>query len=213
MPKRLWANMRLLSSRSAYFSKLFRAPHCASHNVTHNQFKALSDITLDYRISTSPNQVSSNDSDRDENQNPIGRFRKPRWMNVASTFGAVARLVRYVIVKHCAFRTFRAMLHFLEAHQGPDWATLTSFRPYKVHAIEEPYISTSPKSLYRLAHQLQIPQLCTHALAAYKHDIRPENCLTELISEYTTLYPDLRNAIVEQIASMPPLPLLEPLPP
>ncbi|KAL7005633.1 hypothetical protein EMMF5_004878 [Cystobasidiomycetes sp. EMM_F5] len=200
IPKRLWANMSLLSKRSTYFEMLFRSPLCASHNNTANQFKSFSDITGDHRVSNNPCHLSSYDSDTDGNQNPAGRFRKPRWMNIASASGGATRHVRYVVVKHHCHRTYRAILHYIESNHGPDAACLKSARTISSRGrVEEGHLSASPKSVYRLAHQLMLEPAKIRALADYKRQIRPENFVDELFSEYTVLYPELREVVLEAI--------------
>lgn len=62
-------------------------------------------------------------------------------------------------------------------------------------------LPVSPKSLFRLAHFLEILELQEVALACLESQITVENCAVELFSEVSILYPEVSSVLLESASA------------
>ncbi|GAA6040208.1 hypothetical protein JCM8097_004184 [Rhodosporidiobolus ruineniae] len=61
--------------------------------------------------------------------------------------------------------------------------------------------AASPKSVYRLAHVLELDQLASLALSNFRSQLTPSNAAAELFSPLCHLYPDARDVVLDYIAA------------
>ncbi|GAA5856756.1 hypothetical protein JCM8547_008825 [Rhodosporidiobolus lusitaniae] len=70
--------------------------------------------------------------------------------------------------------------------------TETAYTTY-LAVIPDPLAAVSPKSVYRLAHLLELPQLASLALADFQVQLTVHNAASELFSETSGCYDELRD--------------------
>jgi hypothetical protein len=108
-----------------------------------------------------------------------------------------------IIVKDVAHKTFRGLLHYILTNLIA-FAPLSSNFPDADNADNEsskllgtsPYSlkPVSPKSLYRLAHRLEMKVLSGLALVNFESQLNESNVLQELFSDCVVYYDELRDA-------------------
>ncbi|KAJ3551528.1 hypothetical protein NM688_g4650 [Phlebia brevispora] len=101
-----------------------------------------------------------------------------------------------ILVKDMAFTTFRALIFYL--YTGKVHFRGLKSNPGHTGTEELPkdteldtFLRCSPKSMYRLAEKLGLKTLQAASLDAIKLLLTPSNILTEIFSEFTSLYPEV----------------------
>ncbi|KAL8293424.1 hypothetical protein RQP46_000125 [Phenoliferia psychrophenolica] len=96
-----------------------------------------------------------------------------------------------VFVTDAAYSTYRAVVVWIYTGQ-------ITFAPIQSSATPKRYPnSVSPKSVYRLAHFLDISDLKTLALAAFKQQVSSANAAVELFSETSRLYEEVQAVLLD----------------
>lgn len=123
------------------------------------------------------------DSDTEDMPFILAKSTKPD-QRESSSLGAPS--LRYVIVKDAPYRTYEATFRWLLTG-SITFAKLTSAR-----LPDQDKACSSPKSVYRLAHQLEFHDLRKIALANYRQQLTADNVVSELFSTICTVYPELK---------------------
>ncbi|KAH8093858.1 hypothetical protein BXZ70DRAFT_1010186 [Cristinia sonorae] len=100
-----------------------------------------------------------------------------------------------VLVRNGAFRTWKAVISYLyDTQDRIIFRPLTSesWTKAKTNA-EEPSdpLACSPKSVYKLAHQLNLVTLMNRAKAEIESNLTSDNIVEELFSDFTWRYPEI----------------------
>lgn len=104
-----------------------------------------------------------------------------------------------VIVTETSHKTYRAIIYWLN-HDLIFFARLSSLPPLPSPEPPVPVsrtqesLTVSPKSVYRLAHQLSLVELQVKALASFKSQLTAENVIDELFSELALVYDEIKDA-------------------
>jgi hypothetical protein len=143
--------------------------------------------------------IGSEDSDdgRDEEE---GEFVDPKGTsdNIESNSTPT---YHEVVISSTAYTTYKSILLWIHSSYI-NFAPLSSSGPHNMEAdvegsdhsapADENLISASPKSVYRLAHLLDLPELCQLALDSIESQLTPFNVALELFGNLAGVYDDLR---------------------
>lgn len=111
--------------------------------------------------------------------------------------------IHRVIIRHTAYKTYRALLYYLitgeitfstlQSASTPSSESSAADDLQASSALLAP-LPVSPKSIYRLADQLDLLTLRALALDNYTHQLTASNVLDELFSEFSVSYAPMRDA-------------------
>ncbi|GAA5820074.1 hypothetical protein JCM11251_005471 [Rhodosporidiobolus azoricus] len=161
------------------------------------------------------------DSDDEDDRSPY--LPKPRSHASTTSAASVSFPHITVAITEAAFSTYLAVVCFLQCG-SVTFATLKSARTDSGQASDgapkpknrrrnrnrqssapttKPTLPhpVSPKSVYRLAHFLSLPTLCTLALDNYRSQLTPSNATVELFDPFCALYPEAKDAVLDYIAA------------
>jgi hypothetical protein len=103
-----------------------------------------------------------------------------------------------VVISSAAYTNYKSILLWIHTSYI-NFAPLSSSRlsttdeDVEVSANDDTLISASPKSVYRLAHLLDLTELCQLALDSIKSQLTPLNVALELFSNFSGVYDEVRN--------------------
>lgn len=108
--------------------------------------------------------------------------------------------IRYVVISGTPYKTYRALLQWIYTGKIT-FADLRSKHSMagspETSAKRSSWASAiSCKSIYRLAHELEITELQRLALAEYASQLSVDNAVHELLSDICFAYPELRDAAI-----------------
>lgn len=122
--------------------------------------------------------------------------------------GECGSAFREIVVTETAFTTYRALLVYLQTEHLEFAPLLSSFNdlspPSEVTQRRHKKVTTprpdglslplpaSPKSIYRLAHLLSLPDLSAQALASLSSQLTPSNVLYELFDSVSGAYDEVQ---------------------
>jgi hypothetical protein len=190
----IWANTRTLVDASPYFKALLTSEFAegqlrnkSEHDAARdNVGKGVDDLEDDF-----------DDSDDEMDLEIIGnpQVDSPAAIPCACTY-------REVVVRSTAFTTYKAVLGYLHSSFisfAPLSSSLSSDRDTSsdmMHTDDNTdstrLPSASPKSVYRLAHLLELPKLVQLALNSIESQSIPSNVALELFGNLAGVYDDLR---------------------
>ncbi|KAK4702802.1 hypothetical protein P7C70_g3418, partial [Phenoliferia sp. Uapishka_3] len=194
--RELWANAATLAAASPYFKSLLESGFREGTTV----FEERTEST-----SAEVNSIDFDDSD-DEGLQPLEEAlgRTP----AASSSPAVdtcTHPIHHVKITQSSYITYLAVLCWISTGYI-DWAPLSSSfsdTTTRANAISTTQklnslpIPSSPKSIYRLAHFLELTELKKLALQAIKAQLTVENIMDELFSETSRTFDDVTDLLVE----------------
>ncbi|KAJ6613968.1 hypothetical protein B0H10DRAFT_1951111 [Mycena sp. CBHHK59/15] len=117
----------------------------------------------------------------------------------ASPARRMGRMGRVVFHKGSAFKTWNALLHYF--YTGKIRFTDTEPRPSTSEGEHNEVPECSAKSMYRLADELGLEKLKALALLSLNSRLSASNVVSEVFSEFTSLYPELQDIQVEYLVS------------
>ncbi|KAK4700990.1 hypothetical protein P7C70_g5247, partial [Phenoliferia sp. Uapishka_3] len=188
----LHASSAFLSAQSPYYKRLF-ASDFAETSKGGRIVK-----TLPAKLPSSSNLNSKRPRDLDEDSDTevdLPPSRQPTSPYPIPVHGA-------------CFTTFREVLRWIYSREI-SFAPLKSTRAtgsgepktQKLGSNSNLVVPVSPKSVYRLADFLELPELQTIALAAYLRQISTINIAQELMSEVSALYGPVQDALLQYAAN------------
>lgn len=158
------------------------------------------------RKSTADDQASDNGDDHDSDRE--SDLVSIEGVSVRGT-SSISAGVKEVVVKKAAYTTYRAVLTWIVSRrikftkldkQPPRTKKRTANGKFaKTKALEQPAdvpLAVSPKSVYKLAHLLEIAELEKLAVAEIKSQLTSENVLRHLTSEISA-YEPVRQALLD----------------
>ncbi|ORY69430.1 hypothetical protein BCR35DRAFT_354603 [Leucosporidium creatinivorum] len=154
------------------------------------------------------NGKSSDGDDSDEESDDFIKRRSPPSVEDDSDDGDFT--YREINITETAYTTYHAVLLYLQSGYITFAPLASNLLPHKSDAkqtreqlLDQHLSSTpslpfpvSPKSVYRLAHLLEIPSLCALSLAELKSQLTISNAVRELFSKTSSLYDDLRAVVL-----------------
>lgn len=174
--RELWANAEFLKLASPYFKTLLESDFAEGQKRERSEHVAKGEVVSESTAwedsdDESDQALAPKDLIRDDCHVPIHQ----------------------VVVTETAYTTYTAVLIYLSSG-------VINFT--KLHAAEKSseQLSTtersaSPKSVYRLAHLLSLPDLCALAFAAIEEQLSPDNAFAELLSPVSVAYDEVSNMI------------------
>ncbi|KIY63442.1 hypothetical protein CYLTODRAFT_446620 [Cylindrobasidium torrendii FP15055 ss-10] len=179
-PKALYASREILANMNSYLDTLVQGGFAESELVDLDGEIALEDGVEMYDY----------EEDSDLEDADIVTLDKKGKGRAAMGSG---RMGRISYNKNIAHNTFRGLLVYLY--------TLTlEFAPLKSSGITSPNPNaSSPKSIYRVADMVDLPELKQLAFTDIRSKLTPTNIYTELFSRFTSLYPDILDMQVKYI--------------
>ncbi|ORY88836.1 hypothetical protein BCR35DRAFT_350750 [Leucosporidium creatinivorum] len=210
--RELWANSAFLAEKSPYFKDLF-ASGFAEGSLRTESTRLEKDDDGAWRMST------FDDSDDETDTVPPSSSPIKTEGDVTSSSSPVKSEAgcgspfREIIITETAFTTYRALLVYLQTAHIDFAPLLSSFnadisfppaatrRKMKITTRRLDGMSlplpASPKSIYRLAHLLSLPDLSAQALAALSSQLTPSNVLYELFDSVSGTYDEVQQVELE----------------
>lgn len=205
----LWANSTVLGEASPYLKTLLEsdfAEGCKRSATAH-----LASSPHESGINAESCMTLADDSD-DEADKAVAQDRKEK---TPSSIGGDHEY--HKLTPNASYTTYRALLSWLHSGHLPfaSFRTSTSAQSTSVDAssprtlayheslLNTPSLplATSPKSMYRLAHLIDIPELQTLALAEIKRQLTVENVATSvLFTELALSYGDVKKVALDYAA-------------
>ncbi|GAA6030019.1 hypothetical protein JCM8097_009217 [Rhodosporidiobolus ruineniae] len=194
--KHLWVSESFSKDSSPYFKQLFSSPGFAESSKAHSA--SSSTRTFD------PYAFDESDEETDK----LEVKPKKDFMEVDAPF-------KTVTITETAYSTYFAVLVWLQSRYIA-WAPLySSFRldgeprssvsPMRISAVTERVLGSddslpppvSPRSVYRLAHLLELDELASLSLDNLRSQLTPFNAAYELYSSVSTCYPAVRDVVLD----------------
>ncbi len=186
----LWANSTILKNASPYFKDMldssFVEAQCHPATYTGPLAEACtgddpswsdSDAESDPAVTDTPAKIN-----RPIHSVTITEFCFP-------TYHAI---LVWILTKHITFSPFEPALEADDASDASEPNAPVVLRPAR--SAPPP---VSPKSVYRLAHLVNLPKLAGEALRAFKENLTVDNVAKQLFSSTADLYDDIRAAAAD----------------
>ncbi|GAA5902955.1 hypothetical protein JCM6882_009652 [Rhodosporidiobolus microsporus] len=192
---RLWADEATLARASPYCAQLLSSAFAEGSTST-TPLK-VSGATVDpYEFEESDDETDLLEARRDATT-PSTPFKTITITDTAySTYLAV---LVYLYSHHISFApllsTFRTSGESRRDASPARSSALTSLTDTSSDALLPPPVS--PKSVYRLAHLLDLADLSSLALANFASQLTPQNAAYELYSDVATCYPAVRDVVLD----------------
>ncbi|GAA6030116.1 hypothetical protein JCM8097_009269 [Rhodosporidiobolus ruineniae] len=195
--KRLWVSETFLKQSSPYFQQLLDSAFSEGTVTSPAQpsFTALDDYAFD---------------ESDEETDELDPAAKPKEEELETPY-------KTITVTDTAYSTYFAVLVWLQSRYILFGSLSSSFRqPGKtrgdtsgaraaanlaISADSNPALPrpVSPKSVYRLSHLLELPELSSLALANFNSQLTPSNAIYELYSDVSTCYADVKKVVLAYV--------------
>lgn len=198
----LFARKDALIAASSYYRDLFEGGFAEARNTVNIPIQAWSDAlqlaigqTFDRHGPTGGRRLRGDDENSDEDEasdaSPVP---------AANRSLSAVDAVRYVMVDHHDIRTYHAMLHYI----GTGVAEFSTLRSRRDGQTAMSWTSSSPKSIYALAHEVRLEHLQQLAVADFKRQLNINNVIKEIFSDASFTYPALKEAAFEVLRSVWP---------
>ena len=196
---KLWASSKVLVDQSAYFRSLFGGNFSESTTRTSPENTEAPELKVD----ETSRLYEESDDETDEH------FAAQVAKGARDTIPSLPH--KKVVINDAAFTTYQAILVWMSSRYIR-FAPLRSSNTDKagevsksrlqdvikmVEAESETSLPASPKSVYRLAHLLELNDLQEIALKNFKSQLRGHNAATELFSDVASAYPALRDVALD----------------
>jgi hypothetical protein len=113
----------------------------------------------------------------------------------ASNLSDGSSVVRYVVITDASVKSYRALFRWIDARQIEFAKLKSNDQSSSNHAL------SSPKSMYALAHKLEIKDLQKAALSNFSSQLTAKNALRELFSGHAAVYPELSAAAMRAVVA------------
>jgi hypothetical protein len=199
----IWANTRTLVDASPYFKALLTSEFAEGQLRSKLEHDAARDNNGKRADGT---EDDSDDSDDETDLEIIGNRNLDQ-----STPPPCSCTYREVIVRSTAYTTYKAVLGYLHS-SFISFAPLSS-SPSSDHDTSGELMHTdddtdstrlpsaSPKSVYRLAHLLELPELAQLALDNIESQLTPSNVALENFGNLAGVYDDLRKVELDYLVA------------
>jgi hypothetical protein len=182
--RELWSSVAILSAASPYFKTLFSSGFTEAEMKVHAGSAEEEDVAMD-------DGIDEEDSDAETDRTLVKKLDVGvRSERSSAAHGSLP--FHDVIIKDTSFTTYRSVLVWIYSRHiafSPLASTFDSDRGVRLLKIEEMSKATShlplpasPKSVYRLAHYLELEALQELALASINSQITVKNVAEELFS-------------------------------
>ncbi|GAA5888916.1 hypothetical protein JCM6882_002903 [Rhodosporidiobolus microsporus] len=199
----LWAKSNFLSGTSPYLETLLSSAFAEA--TPRRSKRARTSGAFEVEVVSKPLDRDYDDSD-DETDTFLFSKRPPK-LDPSSEADEVS--YRQITITQTAFSTYHAVLVYLQTgfiHFTPLSSSLSSTFPSRTDFLSQSFIEkpalplpVSPKSAYRLAHLLQLPDLQTRSLDAFRSSLSASNAAAELFTDSALAYDELRAVVVEVV--------------
>lgn len=198
----LWSNFALLKDASPYFTTLFESNFAETLTTSSSKRRCIDESTPQASASKGKEKKSSSvsgeprefdDSDDEADEAAASHF--PKGADDDS-----AALYHEVILPQACYTTFEAVLSYITTGYiefAPLATTLTAEQRSTLraqHLASTPLLPlpTSPKSVYSLAHLLDLPKLAALALNELEQQLTPNSVADVLFSDVALVYDDIK---------------------
>ncbi|KAF8893870.1 hypothetical protein BD779DRAFT_957281 [Infundibulicybe gibba] len=217
-PLPIFASSQILRGKSSCLDTLltipgFKESALVDIDSTPLDLANFSDAGFDY---DSDSDLDPDDGDEKpsalDSSNPVGDSeslsRSHLGPEILSETRASGRIGRIVYIPDTSYKTWQALIWYLYTSKI-DFLPLRSLSqdisPTTVNVFRP---ACSPKSMYRLADKLGIPELRSLSLTAISSGITHSNVVQESFCRFTSLYPEVQEVesdlLISHFASIPP---------
>ncbi|GAA6004344.1 uncharacterized protein JCM10292_001435 [Rhodotorula paludigena] len=206
--RRLWTSSRLLSAVSGYYRGLFASDFAESTKLTGSAREAQAEELCVVTSSYVRDYEDSDDKADEELEAPLAALPPHPELAYyeldasAYAYTTCRALLLWVHTQHCPFAPLKISLVADSSEDEVEFvqsAGVTykqaSLRKWRAENLGAPF-PASPKSVYRLAHFLDIPALRRKALEAIEDQLTATMCALELFSDVCTSYDEVRELVV-----------------
>ncbi|KAF9467289.1 hypothetical protein BDZ94DRAFT_1248999 [Collybia nuda] len=138
------------------------------------------------RTNLRPDKEPSNNTHLESGKNSATSWAPPH----------VGKAGRRIVVNDTAFKTWKSFMFYLYTGKL-EFRPLGQSRWKEVHSASPGIPKCSPKSMFRLADKIDLPELQRLALDAIRRSLTKENILDELFSTFTSMYPKVQEIEIE----------------
>ncbi|KWU41117.1 hypothetical protein RHOSPDRAFT_23601, partial [Rhodotorula sp. JG-1b] len=170
---KLWASSKVLVDQSAYFRSLFGGNFSESTTRT----SAENTEAPEFKVDETSRLYEESDDETDEHF--AAQVAKKAPLSDSNNLPH-----KKVVINDAAFTTYQAILVWMSSRYIPE---------------SETSLPASPKSVYRLAHLLELDELQEIALNNFRSQLTVHNAATELFSDVASAYPALRDIALDFI--------------
>lgn len=148
---------------------------------------------------------SENCEDAEEYEEEIGHDFEDSDDDLPTRSPRISSPIHRINVKDAAYHTFRALLYYIATGTisfapilsvFPRSSTDASSSSTATAASDSSLVPVSPKSIYRLADKLEMKALQALALANYQSQLLSQNLISELFSDLSVYFPEVKAVIM-----------------
>ncbi|KAF5383072.1 hypothetical protein D9615_005068 [Tricholomella constricta] len=195
-PQLICANASLLRGSCEYLDKLLDGDN-PEKSVLGHQLHSDAQASYDYFSDSDLEDPECDDAEHQKVSKNKGRGKQKA---TPQHRAIVADDERVIFLDDIAFETWKSLVFYFytrKIHFKPLSSCNKPLKP-KSDAVDGPPMC-SPKSMYRLAHKMGIPELQALALKAIAGNLSEHNILTEVFSSFTSKYPKVQEIEVEAL--------------
>lgn len=199
----LWTTQQILINASPYFATLFASGFAESVGTGSKRRRTEGGAPTGTAEVASELEFEDSDDEADEiylkDKVPAANPGEMEYREVritSATYSTYAALLQWLSSNEVDFAPLGAQYRSQRLRDPAEDLRkddLTSF--HKTHPLRA--IPSSPKSLFRLTHFLEIPKLNSLTLASYKSMLTEECVALELVAETSAVHDEMRGAAVE----------------
>ena len=188
----LWTEIEVIEKVSGYWKRMFGLDYVESSSQLEklsgwkNNFETdLANVLEEHQMTERADLllVDSDDEAGDEERVP------------ASKLSAASSVIRYVVITDASVKSYRALFWWIDTRLIEFAKLKSTGQSSGNHAL------SSPKSMYALAHKLEIKDLQKAALANFSSQLTAKNALQELFSGHAAVYPELSAAAMRAVVA------------
>ncbi|ORY46704.1 hypothetical protein BCR35DRAFT_356247 [Leucosporidium creatinivorum] len=206
----LWSNSALLKDASSYFTTLLESDFAETFTASISKRRRIDDSALQASSSKGKEKESDatservveprefEDSDDEADEAIAHHFPEPTNDDSSTPY-------HEVVLPQACYTTFETVLAYITTGYV-DFAPLSATRSAEKrsssrakHLADKPFLPlrASPKSVYRLAHLLELPDLAALALAEIERQLTAESVAAVLFSDVSLCYDAVKDLALE----------------
>ncbi|GAA5894794.1 uncharacterized protein JCM6883_002211 [Sporobolomyces salmoneus] len=199
----IWTNEAILRNSSQYLATLLDSGF--SEATTHSQSAARTSVSTEALV---PFDFTDSDEELDEDDgnklelaasarsepSPPVVYKTIRITQAA--YSTYASVICWIGTGYIDFAPLKSTSLFPSTSSGPESTQALPDDSNSSQSSSLPH-PASPKSVYRLSHLLEIPDLSKLALENFKSQLTPQNAAYELYTDVASAYPELRDIALE----------------
>lgn len=190
--RRLWSNESILRHTSPYLDSLLSSGFAETAQSSESSTPATSPPEIKPYTFEDSDEELEDTIDRPHSSEGGGGTPSYKTITITgATFTTYFAVLAWISTRHIEFEALRSLRDLPEAYQEESADIVSRSKATKTTS---PYpVPVSPKSVYRLAHLLEMHELASLALANYASQLDFTNIASELYSDVASSYSAIRD--------------------